>query len=475
MNRWWIPTVINRRGVALPLALFALVMLSGLLLAFLTMSGMEPTIAANLSDITRARYIGDAAVEWAYDRLAAAPLTGSGSWNDILAKGGTMATNQAIPGVLGTFTVTMRNDNQPVDNQITGLAACNAQGATDCGPLLPTSTNDNNFVVIVTATGTLNGGTPNQVQRQIQVVVRRIGLPPLPGAVNFPGVQADINPGGTAHLHVNGVDYNRNGSLGTGPLKFGYTVPSGINPATGTTFEAQVENNLTRHDKNEMTGRDQRKPCCVAIARGSDNTCPCEGEYSIVPQSVLPSNEQLTPQKIADFISQVKAQIGGNTIKVNPAKPLVVNSGTSADPSVPVNLGTVSKPTITYIQGTPDPTDRYTSVALNGNTSGAGILILEDADMAISGTFRWDGIILITGKNVGVTFKQGSRAFIYGGLVVDETDKTERAGSYEMLIEANAHGDSSVDQFTTFYSSQQNLNMVQGIGSLVKVTTWREI
>ena len=41
----------DERGVPLPLALFALVMLSGLLLAFLTMGGMDTEMASNLSDV----------------------------------------------------------------------------------------------------------------------------------------------------------------------------------------------------------------------------------------------------------------------------------------------------------------------------------------------------------------------------------------------------------------------------------------
>jgi Tfp pilus assembly protein PilX len=66
-------TVRDERGVALPLALFALVMLSGLLLVFLSMAGMEPSIATNLSDVTRARNLAEAGIEWAFDALAAAP------------------------------------------------------------------------------------------------------------------------------------------------------------------------------------------------------------------------------------------------------------------------------------------------------------------------------------------------------------------------------------------------------------------
>jgi hypothetical protein len=139
-------------------------------------------------------------------------------------------------------------------------------------------------------------------------------------------------------------------------------------------------------------------------------------------------------------------------------------------------LGTVTAPTITYVQGTPDATDKAV-VKLSGDTSGAGILIIEEGNLEISGTFRWDGVIILTGKDVGVTFKNFHRSFIFGGIVVNETDATEKAGSYELLIEQNVHLSSGdpAGQLTSFNSSQENLDMVQGIRGLVKVTTWREI
>ncbi len=85
---------------------------------------------------------------------------------------------------------------------------------------------------------------------------------------------------------------------------------------------------MTRHHKNEMSGLDQRGlPARVGIQRGSDLDCPCEGEYSIAPQSVLPANEQLTPQKIADFINQVKAQGGVNIAKATTGKPIEITDG----------------------------------------------------------------------------------------------------------------------------------------------------
>src|SRR3990170_3049948 len=64
-----IRTVRDEKGVALPLALFALVMLSGLLLAFLSMAGMEPVIAQNHASSSKAFYIADAGIEHALDAL----------------------------------------------------------------------------------------------------------------------------------------------------------------------------------------------------------------------------------------------------------------------------------------------------------------------------------------------------------------------------------------------------------------------
>src|SRR3972149_10855771 len=85
----------DERGVALPLALCAPLMLPGLLVAFLTMSGMEPSIAANLTDVVRARYVAEAGVEWAFDQLVL-----NTNWNGVLAtNGGGVASGPAPPAV----------------------------------------------------------------------------------------------------------------------------------------------------------------------------------------------------------------------------------------------------------------------------------------------------------------------------------------------------------------------------------------
>ena len=90
----------NERGVALPLALLTLVMLSGLLLAFLAMSVHEPQIAQNHGSASRAFHIADAGIEHAWAVLPSTDLTtlpltrfsnevfGGGSYTVIITKPG---------------------------------------------------------------------------------------------------------------------------------------------------------------------------------------------------------------------------------------------------------------------------------------------------------------------------------------------------------------------------------------------------
>jgi hypothetical protein len=95
-----IRTVRDETGVALPLALFALVMLAGLLLAFLSMAGTEPGIAQNHASSTRALYVADAGIEHAW-----AVLPGTDVPAVIKAQGGKLFNAQAFGG--GSYSVTV--------------------------------------------------------------------------------------------------------------------------------------------------------------------------------------------------------------------------------------------------------------------------------------------------------------------------------------------------------------------------------
>src|SRR5262245_48887 len=122
----WHTHVRDERGIAMVFSLITLLSLSGLALAMLTMSALEPQIAQNLADSTEARHVADSGVDWAYDQLA----TATTNWTTLLTGATAASCNAGGTGILfgnanqtlgtltavrGTYTVRVRNDCQPND------------------------------------------------------------------------------------------------------------------------------------------------------------------------------------------------------------------------------------------------------------------------------------------------------------------------------------------------------------------------
>ena len=97
----------DEKGVALPLALLGLMMLSGLLVAFLGMGANEPLIAQNLGSSSRAFHIADAGIEhaWAFLSTAALPLANGNLFAD--------QPFGAVGPAVGTYSVTVSNQDPP--------------------------------------------------------------------------------------------------------------------------------------------------------------------------------------------------------------------------------------------------------------------------------------------------------------------------------------------------------------------------
>jgi len=80
--------------------------------------------------------------------------------------------------------------------------------------------------------------------------------------------------------------------------------------------------------------------------------------------------------------------------------------------------GTQASPQLRCIEGLPMSGD---AVTLNGTTNGAGILIIKDADLILTGSFHWEGLIIITGGEVGLRVIGSSSKEIFGAMIVNET------------------------------------------------------
>ena len=440
----WRHAMRDERGVATALALFVMVIVLMLTMAFMSMAATEPQVSRNHADLIQARYVAEAGIEWAFDTLVQTL-----NWSTVLqTAGGTMASSQTLPGLTiasGTFTVIARNDTQAGDGQLTGQALDPSGSATV----------DSNGTLIVTSSGTVNG-----VTRQIQVVIRRLQMPPFPGAVNMPGVQADTftssNP-----FSIDGRDYNRDGTLGPGPMKYGIAVQPGVQQnISPTTYEQNVEGAFNTAPKQaNVMGLNQ--------SAGGFTT----GLNAIAPDA------SLNPTNLGSFLSQLAASPQTTVLQSTMACPMVM-TGSSADPvhptltngcgvNKPLNLGTPSAPALVYFRGDLDPSSTFTGLRANGTVQGAGILVIEDGDFQVFGSdFRWDGVVMVVGRYVGAGFRAGSNSTVYGAFVSEETIWNEPPGFYEFLNQGTT---------LTLRSSSQNINMVQNMRALHRILSWKEL
>ena len=408
----------NEQGVALVLALMILLTLTGLVLAFLSASAFEPQISRNHSETVRARYVAEAGVEYAYDTLA----TDVGSWNDHLAgatcaQGAVLgAPNSSLPGLgsaHGTFTVRIRNDCKAGDDQLTGVALDTATGG--CDPAAPgTATRDSNCKVIVTSTGTIGTTT-----RTITVVISKTAGLPINGALAFPGSQADVSLHASSVM-IDGRDTkigDRPGApTGSASAVYGITVNSSL-PA----LAARLETALADGTRNDVRGKDETNPS--ATTRGA-NTIRADGA--------------LTSQAVTDFVDAAKstADLTINASPGNASSLSNIGSTCATDLESSTCWGTSARPKVVYIRGArPDVGTRYTALSLAGDSSGTGVLIIENGVVEVGGSFRWNGPIITTGRNVGIRFRGDGDQVIYGAVVVNELNP---------VAAANVEGDAVV-------------------------------
>src|SRR5262249_17522919 len=177
-----------------------------------------------------------------------------------------LASNAKLPGLTaaqgGSYSVIIRNDTRTGDPQITGVA------------VEASTTVDANNRLIMVATGTFGNAV-----RQIQVMVKKTPLPPIPGALNFPGNDADTYFQNDS-FEASGNDYKTDGTAGTCSSVYGITTAT-------STRETTVQNSLSSQQKDNVTGKKQ-------VTSGSAN-----GDNVIAPDTTL------TQASITSFVKDI--------------------------------------------------------------------------------------------------------------------------------------------------------------------------
>jgi len=326
----------GERGVILPTTLIIVAVLMSLAIALLALSGHEPWISKNLESGAQARAVAEAGVEWAITQLAA-----SSNWSNTIAGAGssgiTLASAQSMPGstnAFGTYTVTVRNDNQANDNLITGVPV-------DTGG----NTNDTNAILIVTSTGTVGNAT-----RTIRAVVRRTLIPPLPGAMMFPGNEADTFFSGTA-FEINGNDFKMDDTAGTCAAAYGITTAT-------ATYETRVQTSLAATEKALVMGK---KQVSSGTANG-DNTISADTTLTSAAVSAFST----ATRPIADLQFESHLPVSG-TIGMTATN---IGNTCASNWNDSNCWGTAARPKIVHIKGDPDPTSLFTALLLT-TTGGA--------------------------------------------------------------------------------------------------------
>jgi len=463
----WRQLLGNERGTALALALIIMVIMTAVAIGLATMGGVESRISASQSASSRARLLAESGIEFALLSVA-----GSGfAPGTVLIPAGT-----PLPGLTtasGTFGVTIRNDKIIGDTLLTGALTLDDLG---------TDTVDMNGIVILTSTGTVDGAT-----RVIVAVVQR-GILPVNAALTLPGVKADTTtdspcqnpscpPNPLRNYSIDGRDWKRADTTtptGTNPLKLGIATAS-------NSTETTVENGFTDSYERAMV---QGKHESTGVLTTGLNTISQDTTLSTDAIKSFLANLAANPAtQIIDSTPGCQFAAGGG----DHSKPEGIHMASTATPGTvtvknncsyasgqqinqTINLGSPTSPQMIYFKGTYDPTSNFVGVGVDGSQpiQGYGLLVVEDADLAFfqTGKFRWDGIVLVTGRNVAVSFKGDSDTEIRGALIGSETNPNEPGGYFEFY---NRTTDTML-----LRTSKENIDMALRALYNMRVTSYRE-
>jgi hypothetical protein len=404
----------SERGVALFIAIFALLLISVVALALMVMAGTETSLNSNYKTSVQAFYDAKAGVEEARGRLWAAnpnflgPLVFPAATGVMPVGSATYIVNNAAGEVVNPLDLSAGNpyaDRQYATEWPSALPASatttasvwTLPGAAVAGPLYKwvritprTETSENMDVngdgaldnvnplffdgaqqgtqAYLSATGatpyqvfelTALAVTPSGSQRMVQYTVSQTNLNlQFPSALTFNGLSPTYNA-----PNSNPFDMNGNDRSGSNPAPTCSVPPQPAKPAVGVISPADIATAANGIPSNRLDHY-----------LGSGGT-PSVGNVT------LPTNEN-SVSSLNNLVSQI-AKVG--TVVTGPA-----SQGN-------INLGSASNPQITVVQADPNVPGSTGDLTLTGNNTGYGILVVTGT-LTFSGNSGWRGIVLVVGQ-----------------------------------------------------------------------------
>ena len=238
--------------------------------------------------------------------------------------------------------------------------------------------------VKISSTGTL-GTASNTVEA---LVTKTYQL--SDGAISIRGTNGDSRFVGNSFL-VDGGDYDpvTEALVAGAKSQYGITVPN-------STLEGEVEAALSPSQVDNIEGKD----------------------------GITPNVEQ------SDYLAADELEALANGLCSDPgAIVLDIPASTTLSITGDNTYGERAAPQIRCFNGT----SSGESVNIGGTFAGVGFLVVRDAALIASGAFHWEGLVLVTGNNVGFSVSGGGNKEIYGSVMVNE-------GSTDVTLEFEAQG-----------------------------------
>jgi hypothetical protein len=465
--------------MALVVVLFALLLLTGLGLAFTAQSGVEYQISENYVSHQQALAIADAGLNIVKKSIQQADFS-------------TLLTQQtSVPAysagdqpVAGTSesrnaiaTRAARNvdfDHPPTQSdayQATGILTP-ATGQTFADGRYFAKLTNNTFG---DATSVFGKDTDPLVDTDSTVLVRVTGIQPSPANEAIPGTNTTRNS-----VAVIEAMLRRDAAFDLGS-------PLTINgPAADATFngnkfyvDGHNHNGMTReqieaeHTEN-LEGAGPGMAAVYDNPSGGDGVPVASALYDLLSGNTS-DNVVGSPGIHVDATPSVADITGVLRTSDNPDSKQILNPNfvgkfvaalaRFADPYYPgsqhfsggvVEFGTLAQPKITYVNGDLD---------ISGSGSGAGILVVR-GELDIGGSFEYDGIILVVGA--GAINLHGSNEGVIGGMYVQNLTQDASGNYVSGMATIRLNGNSD------FYFSGDMIRMALRLLPL-KLLEWREI
>jgi hypothetical protein len=228
--------------------------------------------------------------------------------------------------------------------------------------------------IVIRSTG-LSGTSSQTVEAQITKIYDLAD-----GAIGLRGAETSVILTGNSFF-VSGFDYD---PISSAPV-------AGAEPrlaisTSGATLRAQIEAALATLETGNIVG-------------GENNTAISQSDF--IPSVVV--------TRIGDDLCRAPHA----TTKAIPVGGTLSLTGES--------WGSRSAPQLHCIDGLSAIAD---SVTVGGNFSGVGILVVRNAELIANGAFRWEGLIIITGTDVGFRAVGNENKEIYGAVMINEIGPT---------------------------------------------------